>query len=60
MRRIAAALGVSAMEISRDLEGFDMTSKPSRPRGGRPKGGAEETKRRSGPQPKQLLKSASS
>jgi ParB-like chromosome segregation protein Spo0J len=37
MEQIAKALNVSTKQVSRDLEGFDMMSKPSRPKGGRPK-----------------------
>jgi hypothetical protein len=38
MQRIAKALGVSAMQVSRDLDGFNSALKPPRPKGGRPKG----------------------
>jgi hypothetical protein len=37
MEAIATQLGVSQRQISRDLESLDITSKPSRPKGGRPK-----------------------
>jgi hypothetical protein len=36
MQQIADALNMSQKQISRDLEGLDITSKPSRPKGGRP------------------------
>jgi ParB-like chromosome segregation protein Spo0J len=38
MQRIADALNVSTMQVSRDLDGFNPTLKPARPKGGRPKG----------------------
>jgi hypothetical protein len=48
MEAIATQLGVAQRTISRDLESLDIMSKPSRPKGGRPKG---STKSRSGPKP---------
>lgn len=36
--QIAADLGVSQWTISQDLKGLEVTSKPHRPKGGRPKG----------------------
>ena len=38
MQRIAEALAVSARQISKDLSRFEPSSKPPRPKGGRPKG----------------------
>jgi hypothetical protein len=38
MQRIAEALKVSTRQISKDLHGFEPSSKPPRPKGGRPKG----------------------
>jgi hypothetical protein len=49
MARIAEALGVTQRTISEDLRGLEATSKPSRPKGGRPKGDGAEPGRRSGP-----------
>jgi len=37
MQRIAEALGVSQRQVSTDLASLEVTSKPSRPKGGRPK-----------------------
>ena len=37
MERIGKALGVSTRQISKDLGGFEPSSKPLRPKGGRPK-----------------------
>jgi predicted transcriptional regulator len=43
---IAKQLGVSQRQISTDLEGLEVTSKPDRPKGGRPKGaGAKRPKK---------------
>jgi hypothetical protein len=42
--RIAEALNVTAMTISNDLDGFKPTLKPSRPKGGRPKGSGKPHK----------------
>lgn len=48
MQQIANALDVSQKQISRDLEGLDVTSKPpSRPKGGRPKGSGKTERRQS-------------
>lgn len=47
MEKIAEALDVSARTVSTDLEGFEATSKPPRPKGGRPKGSGKRT----GPKP---------
>jgi ParB-like chromosome segregation protein Spo0J len=47
-QEIADAMNVSQKQISRDLEGLDMASKPPRPKGGRPKGSG---KSRGGPKP---------
>jgi hypothetical protein len=38
MQRIAEALNVSTRQISKDLDSFEPSSKPPRPKGGRPKG----------------------
>lgn len=43
MQRIGEALGVSQRQISSDLEGLEVTSKPPRPKGGRPKGSGKST-----------------
>jgi transposase len=43
--QIAKQLGVSDRTISEDLRGFEVTSKPPRPKGGRPKGSKRENKR---------------
>jgi hypothetical protein len=37
MQRIAEALNVSQQQISKDLGGLQLSSKPSRHKGGRPK-----------------------
>jgi hypothetical protein len=37
MEQIATQLGMSVMQISRDLDGFNVALKPSRPKGGRPR-----------------------
>lgn len=42
--RIAEALGVTQRTISNDVAGLEITSKPPRPRGGRPKGAPRTTK----------------
>lgn len=38
MERIADALGISQQQVSKDLAGLQLGSKPARPKGGRPKG----------------------
>lgn len=40
---IATQLGVSQRQISTDLQGLEVTSKPPRPKGGRPKGSVKKT-----------------
>jgi len=45
MEQIATQLGVSTKQISRDLVGFDIGSKPERPKGGRPKGSGKAGRR---------------
>jgi DeoR/GlpR family transcriptional regulator of sugar metabolism len=44
MERIAEALGVSTRTVSTDLGGFEVASKPARPKGGRPKGSRKPRK----------------
>jgi ParB-like chromosome segregation protein Spo0J len=43
MEKVAAALGVTQRTISEDLRGLEVASKPSRPKGGRPKGSAKSS-----------------
>lgn len=51
MEVIAQALGVSIRQVSRDLDGFDIMSKPDRPKGGRPKGSKKKGEEMSRPSP---------
>jgi hypothetical protein len=44
MEAIATQLGVSQRQISTDLRGLEVTSKPPRPKGGRPKGSTKPRK----------------
>jgi hypothetical protein len=44
MQRIAQALGVSQATITGDLKGLSTPDKPSRPKGGRPKGSGRRKK----------------
>jgi ParB-like chromosome segregation protein Spo0J len=46
MEKIAEALNTTPMTVSRDLEGFNTVLKPSRPKGGRPKGTGQSKKKR--------------
>ncbi len=46
MERIAEALNVSQQQVSKDLSGLQLSSKPSRPKGGRPKGSKLQPGRR--------------
>lgn len=55
--QIATQLGVSQRTISTDLEGLEATSKPPRPKGGRPKG-RRQTKPRTAPAPADAQKMA--
>jgi hypothetical protein len=44
MEAIATQLGVSQQQISKDLGGLQLSSKPPRPKGGRPKGSTKPRK----------------
>ncbi len=46
MQQIAKALDVGTMTVQRDLDSFTSVVKPSRPKGGRPKGSGNKTDRR--------------
>lgn len=49
MARIASALNVSQRQVSTDLSSLEVTSKPSRPKGGRPKKTASKPRSQTAP-----------